>query len=152
MRESFDYDAFDRRSLSIVIRSKGKSFARLAREIEALRQKCEGVRDRAAKKYIRRNLDRRLLEFAIDTSQAHVFVDRLYNRNVRQGFNDLHAEVASAIAYGHYCKERGNRAKGLRALHKVEDKIGANKTIPRHFASNCLRAIKQAIRRVGENG
>jgi hypothetical protein len=147
MSQTFDYDGFVRRSSTVIVHSKGKSFAQLAGEIEALRQEYEGIRDRSARKYIRRTLDRLLLIVAIETSQPRVVVERLYKRNVRRGFNDLHAEVASAIDYAHYCSERDDAAKGLRALHRVREAIAAGEGISPGF----LQAIEKSIRFLEKN-
>jgi hypothetical protein len=151
MSQSFDYDAFGRLSLGIIVHSKGKSFAQLVEEIEALRQKYNGISDGSVRKYIRRNLDRRLLMFAIDTAQPRVVVDRLYSRIIRQGFNDLHAEVASAIEYADYCSEQGNVARGLRELYKVRQKIHASEGISHGSAQNFLQEIEAATRHFEEN-
>src|SRR5262249_15857008 len=116
MSESFDYDLFDRRCTRLAVHSADKPFIQLAGEIDALRQEYEGIRDEVARTYVHRELDRSLLRFAIDTRQPSVLVDRLYQQNLQQGFNDLHAEVAASIEYAHYCSEQGNVATGLSAL------------------------------------
>jgi len=144
MSRAFDYDAFLRRSLSIIAHARGKSFARVTRELDALGQEYEGIRDSAARKYIRRDLDRRLLMIGIETSRPPALVDRLYNRNVRRGFNELHAEVASAIEYADYCREHDNGPKALRVLLNVRKRLGAKRGI----ASGFLRTIEESIRRL----
>jgi hypothetical protein len=150
MSQSFDYHAFDQQSASILVHSKGKTFAQLAVEIKELRQEYERIRDTTARKYIRRDLDRRLLMFAIDTSQPCVVVDRLYNRNVRQGFNGPHAEVASAIEYADYYSDRGDPTKGLRALYKVRETVCASQGIAPGREQNFLQPIEESIRRLEE--
>jgi hypothetical protein len=143
MSKAFDYEMFERRFVTIIVHSKGKPFAELAKEVETVRQEYEGVRSVSAKSYIRRNLDRWLLMFAIDTSQLHTVVDRLYKRNVRQGFNGLHAEVTSALEYADYCSGRGNDAQALRVLHKVAKQLTA-----RRVRQNFRRPIETLVRRL----
>jgi hypothetical protein len=151
MSQDFDFDMFTRRSARIAAHSKGKTFAQLAGEIEALRREFEGVRDRPVTMYIRRNLDGFLLRFAIDTSQSPAVVDRLYKHKIRQGFNDPHAEVICGIEYAVYCSEHDTKAKGLRALQKVRERIGANKEISPGFAQNALEAIDKTKRNLEAN-
>jgi hypothetical protein len=146
MTKSFDYDTFLTRSLEIIVHSKGRSFAQVAHEIEGLGKEYDGVRSMSAKKYIRRDLDCRLLMVAIASCQPTVVVDRLYRHNVRQGFNNLHAQVSTAIDYAHYWSQRENREKGLRALQKVRKAVSAKKRVSRGLAKNCLQAIDRSIR------
>jgi hypothetical protein len=144
MSRSFDYDKFVSKSLTIIVHGSGKTFAQLAREVEALRKEHKGLRDKTARKYIRRDLNRRLLMVALDTSQPGTFIDRLFDQNVRQGFNDLHAEVSSVIEYAHYCNERGKTTKGLRVLQKMKKAILRRKGISAASARNFLKAIERS--------
>jgi hypothetical protein len=148
MSKPFDYHTFDRQLGNLVSKAKGKSFIELAGEIETLRRQYKGVRSESAMKYIRRTLGRWLLIFAIDSLQAEVIVDRLYKRNVRQGFNGFHGEVASALEYADYCSERGQVSKGLRALYKVRKKLTASDALPRDRAQNFVQPIEKLIRRL----
>jgi len=145
MSGSFDYDKFVSKSLTIIVHARGKTFAELAREIEALRKEHKGLRDKTARKDVRRDLNRRLLIVALDTSQPATFIDRLYDQNVRQGFNDLHAEVSSAIEYAHYCNERGKTTKGLRVLQKMKNAISRRKRISAASGRKFLRVIERSI-------
>lgn len=144
MTQSFDYDAFIHQSLSIIAQSADKTFFRLAAEIEALRQRYTAVVDTSARKYILRDLNRRLLMVAMDTSQPRAVVDRLYQRSVRQGFNELDSEVASAIEYADYCCEQCNPEIGLRALKKLRKKLHKNNMISPGF----FQVIEKSISRV----
>jgi hypothetical protein len=148
MSQSFDHDAFDRRSMRIVVESKGKSFAQLTGEIEALRREYEQIRDESAMIYIQRNLDRLLLMVAIDTCQPCDVVEFLYERNTRQGFNSLHGEVASAIEYADYYSERGYRGEALSALYAIKEKISAKEASCPGSGRNFLLPIEESIIRL----
>src|SRR6266404_2193667 len=119
MAKTFDDDAFLRRSSQIIIHSKGKTFNQLNAEIEALRREHKGIRDKAARKFIRRNLSRHLFMAAVDTLQLPAVVERLYKRNVRIGFTGPQVQLASALEYAYYCSEHGIAKKGLRVLQEV---------------------------------
>ena len=145
MDEPFDYNAFDRRSATIVLRSKGKTFAQLAEEVDALREVFRETSDESAWKYVSRKLDRTLLMFAIDASLPRDDVDPLYQRNVQQGFNDLHSEVASAIEYADYCREQHDVPSGLHALHEVREKLCAMEGEFPGSVQRFLQAIEETI-------
>jgi hypothetical protein len=112
-----------------------------------LRQEYEPNRDKEVRKYIRRNLSRRLLMFAIDSSQRPTIVNRLYSGAVRKGFNELHAEVASAIEYAAYCSARGDVQTGLAALRNTRRRINERSRIPRRRAELFIRPLEKAMAR-----
>jgi hypothetical protein len=148
MTQPFDYDTFCSRSMDIMVHSEGKHFPQLAEEIAALQKDYGAVRDTAAKKFIKRNLSRRLLEVAIDTCQPRVVVDKVYSRTVQQGFNDLHAEVAAVIEYAKYCQECGDPTSGIQALQQATERIRSRRAISLDHARTFLRAIDAALRRL----
>jgi len=150
MKTSFDYDEFLGKSLNIIARSRRKSFAQLAEEIRLLGQEYRHIRDRAARKFMKRDLNRRLLIVALDRSQPQAVVERLYRQCVKSGFNNLHAEIASSIEYAHVCRERGFVAEGQRILRKVAKNLREDKKFPSGPTKNCLKAIEESIRRLEE--
>ena len=148
MSERFDFNKFGRRSLSIVVHSKGKNFARLAEEIESLRQEHQGIRNKTVKAFIDCNLGRRLLIAAIDNSEPVALVDRLYKICVQKGFNTLHSEVYAAIEYAYYCGARACHTKGLLALRQIKNKISASEGMSGRSKQIFLEALEEPIRRL----
>lgn len=140
-----DYDAFDRRALAVFVHADDKTYRQASVEIEALRQDIAAIKDAAVRRHVRRTLNRCLLMMAIDKSQPRATVDALYARSVRQGFNDPHGKVASAIEYADYCREHRDSAKGLRALRSAKKSLYANKKAGSRGLKNFIREIDIAI-------
>lgn len=149
MGHVFDPSDFARRSGEILVHSKGKTFLQLAREIAALRNEYRGLSDKPAKLFVRRNLSRRLLMVALDTDQSPVVIERLYRLNVKDGFNDPAAELASALEYAYYCDNAGRPSQGLHVIRRLRNALSARADLPPHVLSNFYDAIDKCVCRLG---
>jgi len=148
MIRQFDEDAFLARSRDILVHSKGKTFGEAKAELEGLRREYAGISSARAKKFIRQHLSRRLLMLAIDTCQPPRVVDRLYARNIREGFVDVASELASALEYAYYCNDHGSSKKGLRVLQKISRAIRSSDEIPPDALPNFVKPIETCIFRL----